>query len=156
MTNMSSPTSISTTSPTSTPTFGQEKDEFNDFELVDEHLSTTPPSDDNYNNNSSNNNAATGASASDLERPSWEVDDDDQPHDNNNNNNNNSNNSNDDLTPSKKSGVFGASSNLVNSIVGAGIIGIPYAIKTSGLIAGVLLLIFVSFLTGMCCIYVFF
>jgi amino acid permease len=50
--------------------------------------------------------------------------------------------------PAKKSGIFGASSNLVNSIVGAGIIGIPYAFKQSGLIAGVILLILVSYLTG--------
>ena len=50
----------------------------------------------------------------------------------------------------KKSGIFGASSNLVNSIVGAGIIGIPYAMKQSGLIAGVLLLILVAYMTGEC------
>jgi len=50
--------------------------------------------------------------------------------------------------PKKKSGIFGASSNLVNSIVGAGIIGIPYALKQSGLIAGVFLLILVAYLTG--------
>ena len=50
--------------------------------------------------------------------------------------------------PAKKSGIFGTSSNLVNSIVGAGIIGIPYAFKQSGLIAGVFLLILVSYLTG--------
>jgi hypothetical protein len=31
--------------------------------------------------------------------------------------------------PIKKSGLIGTSSNLVNSIVGAGIIGIPYASK---------------------------
>jgi len=49
--------------------------------------------------------------------------------------------------PSKKSGIFGASSNLVNSIVGAGIIGIPYALLQCGLIAGVLLLILVAWLT---------
>lgn len=50
--------------------------------------------------------------------------------------------------PKKKSGIFGASSNLVNSIVGAGIIGIPYALKQSGLVAGVFLLILVAWLTG--------
>lgn len=49
--------------------------------------------------------------------------------------------------PKKKSGVFGASSNLVNSIVGAGIIGIPYAIRQSGFIAGLVLLGLVGFLT---------
>lgn len=49
--------------------------------------------------------------------------------------------------PMIKSGIGGASANLVNSIVGAGIIGIPYAFKQSGLIAGVLLLVLVAFLT---------
>jgi sodium-coupled neutral amino acid transporter 11 len=50
-------------------------------------------------------------------------------------------------SPKQLSGVFGASSNLVNSIVGAGIIGIPYALRESGLIAGLLLLVLVSYLT---------
>lgn len=49
--------------------------------------------------------------------------------------------------PKKQSGIFGASSNLINSIVGAGIIGMPYAMKQSGLIAGVLLLILVGWMT---------
>ena len=49
--------------------------------------------------------------------------------------------------PKKKSSIMGASSNLVNSIVGAGIIGIPYALRMSGLWAGVLLLILVAALT---------
>lgn len=49
--------------------------------------------------------------------------------------------------PETKSGIFGASSNLVNSIVGAGIIGIPYAIKQSGLAIGLALLFLVSYLT---------
>lgn len=49
--------------------------------------------------------------------------------------------------PKKKSSVLGASSNLVNSIVGAGIIGIPYALRMSGLWAGILLLILVAVLT---------
>jgi Transmembrane amino acid transporter protein len=51
--------------------------------------------------------------------------------------------------PIEMSDIFGASSNLVNSIVGAGIIGIPYAFKQSGLIAGILLLLLVGYLTGM-------
>lgn len=50
--------------------------------------------------------------------------------------------------PQIKSGIFGTSSNLVNSIVGAGIIGIPYAFKQSGLVAGVLLLALVAYMTG--------
>ena len=49
--------------------------------------------------------------------------------------------------PKKKSSILGASSNLVNSIVGAGIIGIPYAMRMSGLWAGIFLLILVSALT---------
>jgi sodium-coupled neutral amino acid transporter 11 len=49
--------------------------------------------------------------------------------------------------PKKKSSILGASSNLVNSIVGAGIIGIPYAIRMTGLISGLLLLILVAVLT---------
>jgi len=46
-----------------------------------------------------------------------------------------------------RSGLFGTSANLVNTIVGAGIIGIPYAFKQSGWIAGLLLLAFVGYLT---------
>ena len=49
--------------------------------------------------------------------------------------------------PKEKSQIRGACSNMVNSIVGAGIIGIPYALNESGLVAGVLLLILVSFFT---------
>ena len=50
--------------------------------------------------------------------------------------------------PKKKSGIPGASFNLVNSIVGAGIIGMPYAFRQSGLITGIVLLALVGFLTG--------
>jgi hypothetical protein len=50
--------------------------------------------------------------------------------------------------PKKKSEIAGACSNLVNSIVGAGIVGIPFAIKEAGFVAGVLLLILVSYFTG--------
>jgi len=50
--------------------------------------------------------------------------------------------------PKKKSGIAGACSNLINSIVGAGIIGIPFALDQSGLVAGVCLLILVSYFTG--------
>ncbi len=49
--------------------------------------------------------------------------------------------------PNKQSGIPGASANLVNSIVGAGIIGIPYALRESGLLAGIFLLFLVSYLT---------
>jgi hypothetical protein len=50
--------------------------------------------------------------------------------------------------PKKKSGIGGTCSNLVNSIVGAGIIGIPYALKQSGLVMGALLVFLVSYFTG--------
>jgi solute carrier family 38 (sodium-coupled neutral amino acid transporter), member 11 len=50
--------------------------------------------------------------------------------------------------PKTRSGYGGTIANLVNSIVGAGIIGIPYAFRESGLITGILLLLLVSYLTG--------
>lgn len=50
-------------------------------------------------------------------------------------------------TNSGLSGIFGASSNLVNSIVGAGIIGIPFALNQAGLVVGVLLLVAVTYST---------
>jgi solute carrier family 38 (sodium-coupled neutral amino acid transporter), member 11 len=49
--------------------------------------------------------------------------------------------------PKTKSGIFGASSNLVNSIVGAGIVGIPYAIRESGFIMGIFLIFLVAYFT---------
>lgn len=49
--------------------------------------------------------------------------------------------------PKKKSDISGACSNLVNSIVGAGIVGIPFAIKEAGFVAGVILLVLVSYFT---------
>ena len=49
--------------------------------------------------------------------------------------------------PEVKTGIAGSSSNLVNAIVGSGIIGLPYAMRESGLIVGFLLLILVSYFT---------
>ena len=49
--------------------------------------------------------------------------------------------------PVVKTGILGTSSNLVNSIVGAGIIGIPYAIREAGIVIGILLLILVGMAT---------
>ncbi|KAL7561926.1 hypothetical protein ACA910_022486 [Epithemia clementina (nom. ined.)] len=46
-----------------------------------------------------------------------------------------------------KTGLFGCSANLVNAIVGSGIVGIPYAIKQSGFLAGVLLVLICAVLT---------
>ena len=60
----------------------------------------------------------------------------------------NGNGSNRLSTPKVQSGLGGASANLVNSIVGAGIIGIPYAFKQSGLLAGLFLLGLVAYMTG--------
>lgn len=48
--------------------------------------------------------------------------------------------------PKTKSGKFGGCVNLTNAIVGSGIIGIPFAVKESGLILGLFLLAFVAFL----------
>lgn len=52
------------------------------------------------------------------------------------------------ILPQEKTGLFGTFSNLVNSIVGAGIIGIPYAISNAGLVMGIVLLILVAYLTN--------
>lgn len=51
------------------------------------------------------------------------------------------------LLPKKRSQISGACSNLVNSVVGAGIIGIPFAFQQSGLVSGVILLILVGYFT---------
>jgi len=51
------------------------------------------------------------------------------------------------LLPKKRSQISGACSNLVNSIVGAGIIGIPFAFQQSGLISGGVLLLLVGYFT---------
>jgi hypothetical protein len=44
------------------------------------------------------------------------------------------------------SSVMGASFNFINSIVGAGIIGIPYAIQQCGFVVGILMLALVAYL----------
>lgn len=46
-----------------------------------------------------------------------------------------------------KSSVAGATSNLVNCIIGAGIVGIPFAIKNTGLVAGFFLVVLCAVLT---------
>eukprot|EP00957_Ditylum_brightwellii_P041463 3139840-Ditylum_brightwellii.AAC.1 len=53
-----------------------------------------------------------------------------------------------DHTGTKRTGVFGTTANLVNNIVGAGIIGMPYAVRQSGLVAGIVLVIVVGLLMG--------
>ena len=47
----------------------------------------------------------------------------------------------------KKSGLMGASFNFINSIIGAGIIGLAFALKECGFYVGLLLLVFVAALT---------
>lgn len=46
-----------------------------------------------------------------------------------------------------KSTVVGASANLINAIVGSGIVGIPYAVQQAGLVAGVSLVLGCALLT---------
>lgn len=46
------------------------------------------------------------------------------------------------MEPEHKSTLVGCTSNLITAIVGAGIIGIPYAMKETGLVAGIFLIIF--------------
>jgi len=47
----------------------------------------------------------------------------------------------------KKSSLLGTYANLVNAIVGAGIIGIPYAMRETGLVAGLVLIFATALLT---------
>jgi sodium-coupled neutral amino acid transporter 11 len=49
--------------------------------------------------------------------------------------------------PKHKTGIAGTSSNVINSIVGSGIIGLPFAIKESGIVVGLSLLILVAYFT---------
>ncbi|CAI8049372.1 Putative sodium-coupled neutral amino acid transporter 11, partial [Geodia barretti] len=47
----------------------------------------------------------------------------------------------------KQSSILGASFNFTNSIIGAGIIGIPAAIRLAGFVPGVILLVLVAVIT---------
>lgn len=49
--------------------------------------------------------------------------------------------------PKTRSGLGGGIANMVNSIVGAGIIGIPFSFRESGLVMGLFLLVLVAYLT---------
>jgi Transmembrane amino acid transporter protein len=51
-------------------------------------------------------------------------------------------------TTTNTTGLIGTSANLVNTIVGAGIIGIPFAVEQSGLVVGLFLLLLVSWMTA--------
>jgi Transmembrane amino acid transporter protein len=46
-----------------------------------------------------------------------------------------------------KSGILGCSANLITAIVGSGIVGIPFAIKEAGFLAGLFLVILASIMT---------
>ncbi len=48
----------------------------------------------------------------------------------------------------QKSGIFGAVANLANSIVGGGIVGMPYAFKLCGFVSGLYLLIVTAILAS--------
>lgn len=48
----------------------------------------------------------------------------------------------------KKSSVAGASANFINSIIGAGIIGLPYATKQCGFIFGIMVMVMVAAVTA--------
>ena len=49
--------------------------------------------------------------------------------------------------PESKSSIIGATCNLINCIIGAGIIAIPYAFNQTGILAGLFLMIVVAILT---------
>lgn len=49
--------------------------------------------------------------------------------------------------PEHETGIWGSCANVINAIVGSGIIGIPFAFTETGLIAGIVLLLLVAFCT---------
>ena len=51
----------------------------------------------------------------------------------------------------KESNLVGASFNLIKTIIGAGIISLPAAMKESGLLTGIILLGIMAVVTGMQC-----
>ena len=50
-------------------------------------------------------------------------------------------------TKEHKSTIGGCTANVINAIVGAGIVGLPYAIKQTGFIAGIILILFCGVVT---------
>src|SRR5689334_15645943 len=46
-----------------------------------------------------------------------------------------------------KSSTFGTVANLMNAIVGSGIVGIPFAIREAGFVAGIVLIVVAAFIT---------
>ena len=57
-------------------------------------------------------------------------------------------NNNDTVESERISTVFEASFNFVNSIVGAGIIGLPFAIKQCGFVSGIFMMTLVGFIAN--------
>ena len=51
-----------------------------------------------------------------------------------------------------KSSITGAAFNLINTIVGAGIVGIPFAVREAGLVAGTVMVVLSAALTGESCL----
>src|SRR6056300_1647082 len=56
-------------------------------------------------------------------------------------------NAKEEKTDERKSSLLGAYSNLCNVTLGAGIVGMPYAIKEAGLVAGTIMILICAFLT---------
>jgi hypothetical protein len=52
------------------------------------------------------------------------------------------------IRETKKSGIFGTFANLANSIIGTGIVSIPYAVQSCGFLSGMFLLVSISMLAG--------
>ena len=46
-----------------------------------------------------------------------------------------------------KSTILGCTANLINAIVGSGIVGIPFAVREAGFVAGIFLIILCAILT---------
>lgn len=46
-----------------------------------------------------------------------------------------------------KAGLMGTASNLVNAIVGCGIVGVPFAVQRAGFVAGIFLIVLVAIVT---------
>ena len=46
-----------------------------------------------------------------------------------------------------KAGILGTCGNVINSIVGAGIVGIPYAMQQTGLVSGIFMILLVTLMT---------
>ena len=52
-----------------------------------------------------------------------------------------------ETTQEHKSTIEGCTANIINAIVGAGIVGLPYAIQQTGFVAGIILIVLCGFIT---------